>query len=183
MDIFELAKAKKLFGGGGSGSGKREGTAIPYGQPVEKIYFNTNLTVEETNAILSQLTYVTTPLLSLPLCAIYANTADGNTGSFIVALRESDGGTYYNYRLQEITNISNEEYFQFYGGYASYIDYKRSNGWVSFSKESKPDAIWDYTGVNSMFVYHKGQTLTDFNGIPVGAENEKIKNVLSITPF
>ena len=68
-----------LFGGGG---GKREGTAIPVGQPVSKIYFNTNNTIEETNAILSQLTFVDLGFGS-PMCLVYANTIDGDVGNYI----------------------------------------------------------------------------------------------------
>lgn len=101
MDIFELAKAKKLFGGGG---GKREGTAIPVGEHVDRIYFNTELPVEEMRNYLSQLTYIQTPLLGAPLCALYAKPTSEYTGIYIIAVKISDT----EYSIEYITNMPPE---------------------------------------------------------------------------
>lgn len=175
MNITEYAIAKKLFGGGG---GKKEGTAIPAdGTPVDTIYFNTNLTIAETDALLSQLTYVQTPLLSYPLYAIYANTTDGNVGSFVIAVKLSNG----KYEMCEIRNISASASWTFYDSAAG-DKYDFNTGFLA--KKGFGDSDWlDGVPITKMHVYPLGQALTDFNGIPVGAENEKIKNMLSITPF
>lgn len=172
--ITELAIAKKLFGGG---IGKREGTAIPAGEVVERIYFNTELPVEEMLAYLSQLTYVQTPLLEYPLCAIYANTTDGQTGIFIVASKLSDT----NYVINLVTNVTEKDFVLLYGTpFVDSGDMGYYNGWHKARDFKHNSADFDLV-VDSLGVY--GASIADFNGIPVGAENEKIKNVLSITPF
>ena len=178
MDIFELAKAKKMFGGGG---GKREGTAIPVGEVVDRIYFNTELPVEEMRNYLSQLTYVQTPLLESPLCAIYAKPTGDNTGIFIFATIARDN----EYSIECVTNIVTQEFATLYFTVSADDSGKNSpsyNGWQKAYrfKQSNAEEQFDI-GVDSLGVF--GASITDFNGIPVGAENEKIKNVLSITPF
>ena len=60
-----------------TGGGTVEGTAIPVGEKVEKIYFNTALPIEETNKYLSQLTYVQTPLGKFPINMIALWTQNG----------------------------------------------------------------------------------------------------------
>lgn len=166
-NITEYAINKKLFGGG-----KRGGTAIPVGQTVDRIYFNTENTAEETNALLSQLTYVQTPLLPYPLYAVYANTVDGDAGSFVIVV--DCGGGVYNISIIEFISTS-----------ASTVPYNSAFGTNDIHRNG-----WWKTQVGNTFYFADcaklradGMTLTNFNGIPVGAENEKIKNVLSITPF
>ena len=84
MNITEYAINKKLFGGG-----KRGGTAIPAGVAVDRIYFNTNNTREETSALLSQLTYIE-GLMELPIALIYGH-CDGNfEGDFIYAIKSGE---------------------------------------------------------------------------------------------
>lgn len=167
MDIFELAMAKKLFGGGG---GKREGTAVPAGTVVEKIYFNTGNTKEETEALLSQLTFVETPFAADPIYPVYAQTADGDSGRFLFVVKITGG-----YAIAFSESLSADETcFVFYSYYE-----ESANGWV-YMPQGVPTNILP-TGVQ--LTGGSGLSLTDFNGLPVGAENEKIKNVLSITPF
>lgn len=176
MNITEYAIAKKLFGGGGA---KKDGTAIPIGEYVERIYFNTELPVEEMRASLSLLTYVQTPLSEFPLYAIYGNTADGQTGICIVVLKISDS----DYVLQCITNMVTMAGAILYGTpYVDSGDKGYYNGW------HKPAGHFQYnSGISVDLVANSlgvsGASLSNFSGIPVGAENEKIKNVLSITPF
>lgn len=179
MDIFELAKAKKLFGGGG---GKREGTAIPYGQPVNRIYFNTESTKEEKDALLSQLTYVDVGLAN-PVSFIYANTLNGDVGNYIYAA--NDNGTYEIILLMGLTAETAKQYTI----YNSYFD--SPGGWWTHSELA---FLYEVNGHNhgvyqtlmipyAMDMIDSGTTLTEFMGVPIGTENEKIKNVLSITPF
>ena len=178
MDIFELAKAKKMFGGGG---GKREGTAIPYGQPVKKIYFNTENTKEETDALLSQLTYVE-GILSSPVHFIYANTLDGDLGYYLYV--KKDDSAYEIRLLTSLTGAGGSNEFSIYSSNAEAI---HNNGWWTMDETMfyYNGAYWSQTLwiPNAMSAIGSGTTLTDFMGVPIGAENEKIKDVLSITPF
>lgn len=161
----------------GGGSAKVEGTAIPVGVQVDKIYFNTNLTKEETNAYLSQLTYVQTDLHQYPIYPIYGRTVDGVTGVFIIAVKISE--EFYN--LTVIYNITNAVYEDIYN---PSVNGTVNNGWKNYTYSYTWD-VNNYLGVGNVeFTYNTdGIVLTDFNGLPIGAENEKIKNVLSITPF
>lgn len=174
MNITEYAIAKKLFGGGGSG--KREGTAIPVGVPIDRIYFNINNTPEETDAILSQLTYVE-GAFDLPVYAACACTTDGNIGTFIAvfALDGQDAGHYSIMLFDSLTTLNQVTIY--YSGAAE-------EGW-QYNSWIKGDGFRSYPGydttVNSLGV--NMPSLTELMGLPVGAENEKIKNVLSVTPF
>lgn len=173
--ITEMAINNALFGGGG---GKREGTAIPVGQHVDRIYFNTELPVEEMRAYLSQLTYIQTPPSAAPSCAIYVNTANGQTGIFVIATKISNN----DYAILCITNVANGEFASLYStNVVDSQDQGYYNGWQkAYNFAYAGDVQLDLT-VNSIAV--NGTSIADFSGLPVGAENEKIKNVLSITPF
>ena len=178
MNITEYAIAKKLFGGG-----KRTGTAIKAGEIAERIYFNIHNSVEETNAILSQLTYIQTPLSEVPLYPVYANTNDGDYGSFIFICKLPAFGEppYDNeYQIVEILSVSQGYSASYYG--VSVTEHGVYNGWGCFVKHDGliPD---EYVLPMGIQLYTKGYSLTDFSGLPIGAENEKIKNVLSTTPF
>lgn len=166
--------AEDMANGGGANV---EGTAIPVGEKVKKIYFNTNLSVKETNAYLSQLTYVQTDLLPYPICAIYARTADGVTGIFIIAVKVDEEW----YELSVITDIVNKYAINIYSPQSLT---ENNNGWYysSYGVGSNDNRLY-IGGGNVVFDGTDGIALTDFNGLPIGAENEKIKNVLSITPF
>jgi hypothetical protein len=155
----------KITGGGGS----VEGTAIPVGVPVEKIYFNTALSVEETNAYLSQLTYVDIGF-GTPINILYAQTSDGNEGTIILA-RRVEGG----YSINIVGNVSEGKSDAVFVGGANGI------GWSSHRLENVTDTV--YCHFNMIDIVNISPVLTNFNGLPIGAENEKIKNVLSITPF
>lgn len=159
-----------------------EGTPIPRGEVVEKIYFNTNNTAEETLAILSQLTYIQTPLVPYPINVIYGNTADGATGSVIYAIKYSDTEI----AIQELQNINSQNFLVLFNSDSTTLRGAGFNGWnfttvLGFNPGSTRRN--EEIGIHSMNVYAEGQALTDFNGIPIGVENEKLKNVLSITPF
>ena len=166
MNITEYAIAKKLFGGG-----KRGGTAIPAGEDIDRIFFNIGNTTEETNAILSKLTFVQTPLLDYPIYIVYARAVSLVQGEFYIVLNL--GGEYL---ISCVTNaaegIGADLYNSLNGNGSDGV-----NGWSEFSC----DLGTVIPGGTS--VYKGGAILTDVEGIPVGLENDKIKNVLSITPF
>ena len=170
MNITELALHKKLFGGGG---GKREGTAIKAGEVYEKIYFNSNNSMEETRAILSQLTYVDIGIGD-PVYFVYGNTADGVNGTFLYIEDLEDGV----YQIMEMKNISTRECVCYF----SVGECRESNSWCYWagSQDAEIQIPMLIAGVP---VYAEGQSLTDFMGLPIGTDNEKLKNVISATPF
>lgn len=153
-----------------TGVGKLEGTAIPVGEAVDTLYFNIYNSVAETNAILSKLTYVKTALLDYPIYVAYANTHDGNSGNFITITNMGDGV----YTIANVYNIAELLYMDVYDGSDGI---ERYNGW-SDRIVGQQEHITAGIRLSTW-----APVITDLLGIPIGAENEKIKNVLSITPF
>ena len=169
MNITEYAMFKKMSGGGG---GKREGTAIKAGEVYEKIYFNTNNTSAETANILSQLTYVDAGLGD-PVYPVYANTSDGENGTFLFIMNFQNGF----YQIMEAKSISTMD------GACYFIndsDHSESNGWCYWIDSPSIDVPMLVAGIP---VIAYGISLTDLQGLPIGAENDKLKNVISATPF
>lgn len=175
MDIFELAKAKKMFGGGG---GKREGTAIPADAVVDRIYFNTNNTREETNAILSQLTYIE-GVMEYPVSLIYANLDENYEGDCLYAIKMTHPTQGEIYGIAYTLYAGGTETVLFGALDSSAFE----NGWMKGYESYGSGEYNGAVGLQFMELQKKGQPVTDFAGLPVGAENEKIKEVLSITPF
>lgn len=144
-----------------------EGTAIPVGEPVERIYFNTNLTVEETNAYLSQLTYVQTDLFESPIACPHIMSYDSET---VIAIIIEKDAAWANYAITiyrvNFSDSSKNYYLKIY-----------DDGWY-IERALSVDC-----SINGYWVGLSYPSLTDFNGLPIGLENEKIKNVMSITPF
>ena len=184
MNITEYAINKKLFGGGG---GKREGTAIPQGERVYRIYFNTGLPREETNEILSKLTYVQTPYFDYPANIIYALVDEALNGHIIMAAKTplSDGeiGHYIMYLNSPFNENVRYGIVNLFSPRSDIVEADVNNGW-DYSL-CGGDFNWGVmqTGSIGLLGYSECYPVTDFNGLPIGAENEKIKNVLSITPF
>lgn len=151
-----------------------EGTAIPADQVVDRIYFNTHKTIEETNKVLSQLTYVQTGLYDYPVSLIFAHVdpnGNGYTGKFVFVVHA--GSTY---GINYCSDVLNQSYESLY---LSGIDDdpRYLNGWCP--------GINSEEAVHSIVKFLDMQVsgITEWNGIPVGVDNEKIKSVLSITPF
>lgn len=144
-----------------------EGTKIPIGTWVGTIYFNTGNTVAETNEILGRLTYVQTPLLPRPIYPIFAYTSDGMSGVFIFAV-DMGGGLYNITWASDLTGSSYVDVFK------GQID-NANNGFMTLGVGGIT-ALFNGFDVNF-------SSLSDFSGLAVGSENEKIKNVMSITPF
>lgn len=163
MDIFDLAKAKKMFGGGG---GKREGTAVPVGEEIERIYFNINSPQEETKAILSQLTFILTDLFPSPIYPILATTGSQFAPPIYLFAVKTGG----NYRIMGCTDISvKETLFTLYSSTEGF-----GKGWITLFNNVP-------IVVSTLFTVSSG--MTELMGTPIGTENEKIKNIVSITPF
>lgn len=153
----------------------RDGTAIDPTKAYRCMYYNYSQTVEDTVEALSKLTYVQTPLLDYPIYAIYANTTDGNVGYFIIATKMSETI----YEISMVHEISTAGYTGFFSSNPTYT--VAFNGWVLSPSSVDVKAYFIPEGV--YFSKNFDYCLTDFNGIPVGQENEKIKNVISATPF
>ena len=153
---------------------KEKGTAIVPSKEIDRIYFNTNNSIETTNRILSELTFVQTPFLTYPIYPVYARTSDGVTGSFIIVIKTEDA-----YVISEVKNVQEVVGFDFYNSIAS--DNVFNNGWIALFKDTEYG--WGFVYPNSMELRVYDPAITDYYGIPVGQENEKLKNVLSSTPF
>lgn len=163
MDITKYAIAKKLFGGG-----KRTGTAIPVGQPVERIYFNLSASALEVNECLAQLTYTDTGLYRTIAYIIYAwvdPNKSGFEGEFLFALKLEDGS----YSICYSNDILDPD--------ATIVLYHEK--W-EHNRAIVNNTIM-YSVVGALFTYES--SVTEMLGIPVGIENEKIKNIISVTPF
>lgn len=149
-----------------------EGTAIPVGEPVERIYFNTNLSIEETNAYLSQLNYVQTPLNEMPLNVLYASS-DGGELFALIAFEAGEEGYYISLLRSSISVSPFSSTWVFRGN---------AYGWNVILENNS--GYYDIVGsISSASEYEGYSPLTNFQGLPIGLENEKIKNVMSITPF
>lgn len=147
-----------------------EGTPIPIGKKVKEIYFNTINTTEQTDAYLSQLTYIQTQFLPDPLYPIYAYTEDGTTGCFIIAQKKSDD----NYIITVIEDVINQSFIDIYDSREPL-----NNSFITYYDDYTNG--FDYY-MNGFFLNNK-ESLSEWNGLPIGTENEKLKYVLSTTPF
>lgn len=163
----------KIKGGGGS----VEGTAIPVGVPVEKIYFNTSLSVDETVAYLSQLTYFDVGFEAL------INVIFGGHDNFLIAMKSGER----TYTLIHTTqpNLEGDVLICFTNkglntGFLGWYQIPRTVEIEGDNNESENVPV-SYCCVGGIALGLP--SLTDLDGLPVGVENEKIKNVLSITPF
>ena len=151
-----------------------EGTAIPVGEPVERIYFNTNLTIEETNAYLSQLTYVQTPLADVPISLIWACVNESLDGHIFFATDIGDN----RYEIYYMNSMANDIQVYIFS----------TSGWwyiplTSLGANSVYPPDFLVNGMSFKVTPSGSFCPTDFQGLPIGLENEKIKNVMSITPF
>ena len=113
--------------------------------------------------------------MEYPIALIYA-CVDGNyEGDLIYAIKS--GELYGICQQRSLTGlattifigIDDVEYF--------------NNGWRKLNSGFSTDGETNYFCVQFMELHKTGQPLADFMGLPIGTENEKIKNVLSITPF
>ena len=168
MNITEYAINKKLSGGG-----KRTGTAIKADADISQIFFNIANTVEETNAILSTLTFTPTPFLPYPIYIAYARTTDEAYGDFITVIDGGDGI----YQIVNVKSIPDAWAETLYTGEEGAAE--AYHGWMGCVTN------WGSTMIHGgVHIADWRAPITDFGGfLPIGAENEKIKNVLSTTPF
>ena len=152
-------------------------TAIPHEGYVENIYLNSELSFEEIYNILSSLTYtdLSSYGLTVPTYIVFAST-DTETACLIQGGVDGDVSGYAISVIPDFFNVMNS------GGNLS--DYM----FLSVMK--------DNTGIQGIFSpnienpnYHgtyyalNDNVLNSFGELSIGTENEKVKNLLSVTPF
>ncbi len=135
-------------------------TIVPNSGYVEKVYFNTNLSVEEVVSLLSQLTYNDYGIL--------INYLVGSTDfskSVIAITNENDEGQYY----QLAVNNNGENIIVFTSNKLDADNY----GWKTNIDDFYINGTYE---INS-------EVVTEVEGISFGNENNKLINLISITPF
>lgn len=148
-----------------------EGTAVPIGKPIDKIYFNTSLSTQETINYLKELTYIQTDLFSEPVyCPFIMSTSSDSLDLVFILISKSEEENNYIITLNSI-NLSGE-----YSIADKIFGATYDKGWYQ-------ERIAGVDGsVNALNAFNN-PSLSDFQGLPIGLENEKIKNVISMTPF
>lgn len=177
-DVNDKEKVVVAVEGSTGGGSSVEGTAIPVGGAPEKIYFNLNNSVKQTNDYLSQLTYIQTDLFEYPIYGICGYSI--NEYPIIMFARKEEVLGSLNvpivtYGIWCLTTSGN------------LIELYNTEEWGGENKGFKT-IDFDPIQINSYGLVYcwyddKSTPLTEFMGLPLGLENEKIKNVLSITPF
>ena len=149
-----------------------EGTVVPIGVPVDKIYFNSNLSKEETVNYLKELTYIQTGLFENPVYCPFISDVNGDfdLNDVLFVLIEKKDENKYNISMNYMNFSRNE-----IGGITIFDS-------SAFGWNSREFAIGVGGSVASLDIDNR-PSLSDFQGLPIGLENEKIKNVISMTPF
>lgn len=133
------------------------GTAVPNSGYVEKVYFNTSLNIDELIDIFSNLTYYQTPFLDNPLYPILFTTS----GRVIFIEKSSSG----NYTIINAGNVVDQT-----SGTIIFAS-KINNGKIEI-------ASFDISECNI-----NENVINEYSGLPIGAENSKLKSLVSTTPF
>jgi hypothetical protein len=153
--------------------GKLQGTVVPNSGIVEKLYFNTNMPVSELKEILnSSITWTDASVLGPSLATAgfefypvlaYTRPSGSTVVPFVLAMKrytrditDHKAGE-IEMGLVEFTTLSEVEGF--------YVDSK--GGWRTF---------------NNPF-YLGFEVLPELSGLPIGFQNEVLKNIISTTPF
>lgn len=135
-----------------------QSTVVPNDAYVEKVYFNSNLTVDEVVNILSTLTYYQTPFLRFPIYPILFSA----TGSPVVfAVRADMGEKGIVYEINIAYDLANSVYDRIFLSYEAEVS-------AGFYKSE--------CNINE-------NVINDYSGIPIGIENSKLKSLVSTTPF
>ena len=159
FDIDEMPKEIDSLSKGGAKiiTNTLEGTQIPSTGYIEKIYFNTSLNIDELIDIFSNLTYYQTPFLDNPLYPILFTTS----GRVIFIEKSSSG----NYTIINAGNVADQT-----SGTIIFAS-KIINGKIEI-------ASFDISECNI-----NENVINEYSGLPIGAENSKLKSLVSTTPF
>lgn len=155
--------------GGGGSSASLTGTPVPVGEYVERIYFNTLKTEEEVEEVLSKLTYRDI-------------TLGGNTNKSNIVW----GGTGYVTKGLCITKYTDQETDRYNIVLVQIREDHLSEGYVIYDSYGgwKQDImlIEDQTYAIS-YIIPNAESITEFMGVPIGTQNELLKDIISSTPF
>ena len=135
-----------------------EGTPVPDTGVIEKIYINTDLSVDEVRNMLSKLDYV-------------ADSLEGDE-TYLIA-HEINGGAVFS--VNKVLN----DYFINYSGLG--------DEYIKIFSTKTYEGVYDFTGFNPNFngeieIGWETHNSTGSNGKPVGQQNDIIKNLISTTP-
>ena len=130
------------------------GTTVNNTGTVSTVYFNDKLSLFETTKLLMKLDYVDTPFLSNPIAPLLFSSS-GSPVIFAVQ-------TYDGYEINVSTNIANGVFERIF------IDYEFGG--------DMPGWYMNSYNVNS-------SVISNYQGIPVGVQNELLSSLFSITPF
>ena len=140
------------------------GTTVPNTGYVEKVYFNTSLSVEEVVGLLSQLTYTNSTFAPMPVYGLLDKHywVNNEWVDLVLCIFKFDDSTY------------------------AIVDY--SNMLFYFISDTLPDMPSDeaFVGWNPDFngeIIIEGDVTDHLQDIPFGNENEKLTQLFSITPF
>lgn len=190
MFIDEAKPALERYSGGSGGDGgfievdtlpevgeentvyklvKQVGTAIPTSDLVEKAYFNKNMSNEEIISLCDK--YCSIPIDESGEMLIYPIVVDITNYKLIVLQKNNldDGNIFYQLAMLKFNASSGE-----------------------FGQDDTTPTIWVYTNINEDLQGFKLEndylelnwtTYYDFNGVPIGNNNDKIVDLVSITPF
>ena len=137
--------------------GEWQGTPVPNGGYVDKVYFNTNLSISETVNMLKNLTYY--DLLNVEAC----NLLNNNSNTALMVMMQDN--------VYAIENFTNEPIIYFISG--------------EIEGEEVPFVGWnpDFDGmIEISSVVHSESPVFDAI-VPVGEDNDKVSSLFSTTPF
>ena len=155
-----------ITGGGGAvikTKGDWVGTAVPESGLVDKVYFNTNLSVEEFVEIAETLTFASIEGTNISVCF-----TDANMEQAIVIMKE----------FGELFGLSEDVYVVMvatasYGGYLFQSQNVLETDWIGWNPE--------FTGVVDVNMENMLSLVAPYIGYT--PENENLSGIFSITPF
>lgn len=148
-----------------------KGTAVPIGKPIDKIYFNTSLSTQETINYLKELTYIQTDLLPTPIYCPFIMDTGINLSEFVAVLIAKNAQN--DYSLFVVNSKLTGNGYELQGSKSIFL---AIGGWHLEITVGVDGSVNELNALNN-------PSLSDFQGLPIGLENEKIKNVISMTPF
>lgn len=157
-----------------SGSGGNvTGTAVPVNANVDKIYFNNNVSADYWYSKLELLTYLETPYIPIP---IYPITFSSDATKIILITKifnDSEHLFEYSIGIFNLNTMSSIELVEV--GFTQII--------INNNSLSGKIVIYNDSLVTNYSYQYGTYSIDEFNGLPIGNQNELLKDLISITPF